>query len=332
MSAHALCLFGGGLDSRLAAGLITAQGVRVSCAHFETGFVKDERRAIVQSALEQGSGMALQVVDAARDYLDEVVLEPRFGYGAAMNPCIDCRIFMLRRAAEIADRMGCDFLVTGEVVGQRSMEQSRSALLRIEQEAGVEDRVLRPLSARLLPETEMEQRGSIDRGRLGKLQGRTRRGQLELARELGLPAEPTPSGGCCWLADRNFARRLRDELAHREGDRPDAEAVELLKRGRHFRLTWKVKVVIGRNEAESAWLAERAADRWVCQVADGRGALGIVVGDPDQAILADVAALAARYCRRREAAEVEVSLRRAADRTYLTVAPATPEQVERYRI
>jgi tRNA(Ile)-lysidine synthase TilS/MesJ len=332
MSVHALSLFGGGLDSRLAVALLSAQGVRVSCVHFDSGFVKEERRAVVRNDLERGSDQALHVVEVSREYLDEVLLEPRFGYGAAMNPCLDCRIFMLRRAAIVARQIGCDPLVTGEVVGQRSMEQSRSALLRIEKEAGVAGRVLRPLSARLLPEIDAARRGAIDRRRLGRLHGRSRRGQFELAHELGLPAEPTPSGGCCWLADRSFARRLRDELAHGAVGVPDAESIDLLKRGRHLRLAWDVKVVIGRDEAESTWLAEHAGDRWVCQVADRRGALGIVIGDPDHASLAEVAALAARYCRRREATQIDVSLRRGADQSSLTVAAATQQQVERWRI
>jgi hypothetical protein len=329
---QAMGLFSGGLDSRLAFALLSAQGLRLGCVHFRTGFVKDDRRAEVRRLQDDAGPAMLQVVDVARDYLREVVLNPRYGYGSAMNPCLDCRIFMLRRAGGLAREAGCDLLFTGDVVGQRSMEQSRGALLRIDREAEMEGRVLRPLSALLLPETAAERRGEVRRAGMRRLHGRTRRGQLDLARELGVSPEPTPSGGCCWLADRGFARRLRDLLAHRGEECPDSAAIALLSRGRHFRPAWNLKVILGRNEEESTWLAGRARGRWTCQVASGRGTLGILEGEPDDAGYTAAATLAARYSRERGERRVEVLFRRGEEHRRLEVAPAPQERIERWRV
>jgi hypothetical protein len=162
--------------------------------------------------------------------------------------------------------------------------------------------------------------------------GRSRRGQRELARELGLELRPTPSGGCCWLADRTFAARLRDHLAHDPDGGADPQSIELLKRGRHFRVAWNLKLVLGRDEEESEWLARQAGDQRCCQVADGKGALGLLEGTAADEELAAAAALAARYSRRREAERVDVAVWRGEERRLFSVAPAPRERVEEWRI
>ncbi len=322
---RALGLLSGGLDSTLAARMLSAMGVRVECVHFDTGFCREDY-------LAAKPGLEVHSVDVSKEYFQAVVLSPRFGCGAAMNPCLDCRIFMLRRADEIARSRGIELLFTGEIIGQNALTQSRSALLKIEGEAGLQGRLLRPLSALHLQATEAERRGDVDRTVLGRLEGHSRRAQLDMAAELGIERFPTPSGGCCWLARAEFGRRLRDHLAHGGDEVPGAEDIELLKRGRHFRIAWNLKVILGRNEAESSWLAARAGDRWSCQVADGRGSFGILQVGDGAAPFEHAAALAARYSSHRESSTVSVVLRRGQEARTVETAPAPAGAAEKWRI
>jgi hypothetical protein len=321
---RALALLSGGLDSVLAAAMLTDSGVRVESVRFDTGFGREDYIAAV--------GAEVRTVDVAEEYFERVVVAPRYGYGAAMNPCIDCRIFMLRRADEIARSRGIDLLITGEVIGQDAFAQCRSALVKIESEARLEGRLLRPLCALHMDETEIESRGGIDRMKLGRLHGRSRKGQYEMAERLGIESFPTPSGGCCWLARADFGRRLRDLLSHRGGARPRAGDVELLKRGRHFRVAWNLKVILGRDEDESIWLAARAAGGWSCQVADGRGSFGLIETVGEAAPLELAAGLAARYSSRRDSRMVEVVLRRGVESRTIEIPPAPADLLEKWRI
>ena len=333
----ALGLLSGGLDSTLAARVLQEQGVEVEGVHFSTGFCKvDHRRAlgrerdrqdpkrIRNEALRAGADLRapVEIVDVAEEYLRTVVLRPKHGYGAAMNPCIDCRIFMLRKAREMARERGADVVFTGEVIGQRPMSQHRAALDLIERESGPSGRLLRPLSARSMKPTDAETEGRIDRERLEAINGRSRREQLDLADRFGIREFPTPSGGCCFLADVNFARRFRDLLAHRDNSDIGADDILLLKIGRHFRLAPGLKLVVGRDEAESRWLESRSGGRWTCRVADKRGSLGLVEGEPDGDKRRVVAAVAARYSSHRAESVVEVVLSAAGNEIRVSVTPA----------
>jgi len=337
---RAIGLMSGGLDSTLAAGMLKEQGVDVEGIHFSTGFCKvDHRRALGRPedradpkrlrnhALAAGASLEIpvEIVDVAEEYLREVVLRPRHGYGSAMNPCIDCRIFMLKKASEIADERGADVIFTGEVIGQRPMSQHKVALRIVEEESGLPGSVLRPLSARHLAPTPAEREGRIDRERLGDVTGRSRTPQIEMARRMGVHDYPTPSGGCCYLADENFARRLRDLVEHLGRDRIRVEDIVLLKIGRHFRITEDLKLIVARHEAESRFLEQGAEGRWICQVADGRGAVVRIDGDPDDEQIGRVASLAARYSRQRAEERVEVLLRRGGEERLVTVRPADEE-------
>ena len=326
-----LCLFGGGLDSRLTRELLARAGASAEFVHFRTGFVKDARLSAVA---EEGaaSGAVVEVVDVARDYLDRVVRSPRFGYGTAMNPCLDCRIFMLRRAGEIARERGIDLLCTGEVVGQRGIDQSRQALARAEDEAGVAGRVVRPLSGGLLPPVLIERDDRSLSDEPLRLHGRSRRGQLELARRWGIDARPVPSGGCCKLADPVYAARLRDLLSHHGAEEVTEARLARLDRGRHFRLAWNLKVIAGRDEVESRWLSEQAQGEWICRAADGRGAFCVVEGSPEGDREVAVASVAARYAGSRGGVPVEIELRCGDQRRCALVAPAADEDLARWRI
>jgi tRNA U34 2-thiouridine synthase MnmA/TrmU len=325
MTMRALGLLSGGLDSALAARILGDMGVQVECVRFETGFCREDYSGPV-------AGLDPEVVDVAEEYFERVVVEPKYGYGASMNPCIDCRIFMLRRADDIARSRGIELLFSGEIIGQSALTQSRAALLRTEREAGVTGQLLRPLCALHLDATASELRGEIDRSRLGRMQGRSRRAQYAMAVGLGIESYPTPSGGCCWLARADFGRRLRDQLSHRRGGALRVDDIELLKRGRHFRLAWNLKAILGRNEEESRWLADRAGGRWSCQVADGRGSFGLLEVTGEDAPFERAAALAARYSGHRASNRVEILLQLGGDAKRIAASPATAEAVEKWRI
>jgi len=303
-----LLLFGGGLDSRLAQATLAREGHAVEPLHLDTGFVHAARlRAVAADGIER--------LDVARDYLRQVVLAPRHGRGAGLNACRDCRRFLLERADAVARSRGIDRLATGDVVGQRALDQSRAALARADREAGVEGRVARPLSEAPLG-----------------LRGQGRRGQLALAERLGLAASPSTGGGCCLLADRGFARRLRDLVEHREPTTIERSDLERLRFGRHYRLDWAGKLVVGRDEAECAWLAAHARDDWVCRAASGRGALALLDADPEGERATLAASIVAHHGPARGTGTVAVELRRGADARVLEARPAVAADLRAWRV
>jgi tRNA-specific 2-thiouridylase len=188
-----------------------------------------------------------------QQYLD-LVSNPPSGYGSQMNPCLDCRILMLQKAKDLAGEVGAECLVTGEVLNQRPFSQTKHALNSIEKRAGLKGKILRPLSAKLLKETEAEQKGIIDREQLYSIQGRRRLPQMDLAKQWGIKDYPCPSGGCL-LTDPCFADRLKDHLEHNEI--LTLNDVMLLRLGRHFRING-AKIIVGRNERENNKLLVQA--------------------------------------------------------------------------
>ena len=340
----ALGLISGGLDSTLAARVLMEQGIEVHGFNYATGFCSnDQRRAVGRpgealnrlrnEALRTGAelGIEVEIVPVEKEYF-QVVTHPKFGHGANMNPCIDCRIFMLKKAKEQMDALGAHFVFTGEVLGQRPMSQHLSALKAIEREAGLEGLLLRPLSAQHLPETIPEQRGWVDRERLLAISGRSRRGQIALAETFGIDEFPQPSGGCCSLTDETFSRRLRDVLAHQVPFEPGTEDSVLLKVGRHFRISHQVKVVVGRDEAENAFLARHLEGRWWFEVPNAGSPLVLVQGDPDPDLRRFIAGLTARYSSRKGETEVEVVATRGENRENLRVPPLADKDLDAHRI
>jgi tRNA-specific 2-thiouridylase len=340
----AIGLISGGLDSALAAGLLKDLGVQVKGLYFSTGFCKvDHRRAINDPreaverlrnpALRTGAllGFPVEMVDVAEAYL-EVVRHPRYGYGANVNPCIDCRIFMLHKARAVMEQEGADLVFTGEVLGQRPMSQYKKALRLVEKNAGLRGRLLRPLSAHFMDPTIPELEGRLDRQRLLSIQGRSRRPQIELAKQLGLDEYTQPSGGCCYLADPNYARRFRDLVAH-AGHRPiTGEDTTLLKVGRHFRLNPALKMVAGRNEGENIFLERFARDCWTLSPAERGGSFALGLGEPDEGQVRLMASIVARYSQDREAETVAVEVARDSQRRLLHVAPASQESFQEFML
>ncbi len=330
----ALALLSGGLDSSIALSLIKSQGIEVEAVNFHTGFcLTDAHRALGRTANKNGTPyrnealragaheqIPVRVVDVSKDYLP-VVTKPRYGYGQAMNPCVDCRIFMLTRARKIMEEIGAKFVFTGEVLGQRPMTQHLRAMQLIEEQSGLPGLILRPLSARLLPETTPEKMGWVDREKLLALTGRGRRLQMLLAEQLKIGEYPQPAGGCCSLVDPNFARRLRDLYDHRDPESIQPEEYVMLKVGRHIRITAQVKIIVGRNESENRFLEMWRAQRWILTTPDHPGPTTLVDGEPTDEDLAEIARHAARYCDGKHAPEVTVLARRGEESRTLRVVP-----------
>ncbi|MBM3253148.1 MAG: hypothetical protein FJZ16_02705 [Candidatus Omnitrophica bacterium] len=262
MKARAIALLSGGLDSTLACYLIKKQNIELEAVNFVTIFCtctsKDSSCLASQRAADQ-LGIKLKVFNISEEYL-EVIREPKYGYGKNMNPCIDCRIFMFKKAKRYMEESEADFVITGEVLGERPMSQHMRAMRIVEKEAGLQGLILRPLSAKFFPKTEPEKKGIIDRERLLKFCGRSRKPQIKLANEIGIKEYPC-SGGGCLLTDFNFSVKLKDLLTHGIFD---FENARLLKIGRHFRLSKNTKLVIGRNEEENKILATFLGNGDIC--------------------------------------------------------------------
>lgn len=240
----ALVLLSGGLDSTLVTKIMIDQKVDVIAAHFSTPFCQCDKCAV--NRIGTLYNIPIHHCPMGQEFLD-IVAQPPHGYGSQMNPCIDCRILMFRKAWSIAQDLGAESLVTGEVVGQRPFSQRRAIIDHIEREANVTGRVLRPLSAQYFPETILEQTGHINRHQLLALSGRQRQPQIHLAEQLGISDYPCPSGGCL-LTEPAFARRLRDYLSH--NTRITVKDIAYLKLGRHFRVA-STKIIVGRNQEEN---------------------------------------------------------------------------------
>lgn len=281
---RAVALLSGGLDSALAVKLVQREGVEVVGLHLSAPTAcRADARAVADDL-----GIALEVRAKGEEFL-RLLRAPRHGYGRHMNPCLDCRAFMFRRADAYLRELGGDFLVTGEVLGQRPMSQTRAAIERIERDSGLERRVLRPLSARLLPPTLAEARGWVRREAMLAISGRGRHEQLALAERLGVRRFESPGGGCL-LTDAAFSARLRDYFDHVSAPDMRLDDVELLAIGRHVRVADDLKLVVGRREAENRRLAAFvSAERWLLEPADFRGPSVLVCGNRSAAALAHAA-------------------------------------------
>ena len=247
----AIALISGGLDSLLAANLIKNQGVRVVGLHYKIPFCKTNLKESFPDI-----GIPLVEFDLTAEFL-ALLVKPRYGFGSHMNPCIDCKILMLKKTKELLERFEAKFIITGEVLGQRPMSQNKQSLEAIKRDSGLEDLLLRPLSAQFFPPTLAEREGWVDRKKLLGFNGRQRRPQMELAKAMGIQKYATPAGGCL-LTDPCFSQRLKELMSHGELNAPN---LELLKVGRHFRVADKAKLVVGRNEKENSRIVELSGPR-----------------------------------------------------------------------
>jgi tRNA U34 2-thiouridine synthase MnmA/TrmU len=250
-SIKAVGLLSGGLDSTLAVKLMLDQGIDVNVLNFVTPFCTCTRKGCRHEASRVAElfGIPVKIISGGKEYI-EMIKNPKYGYGRNMNPCIDCRILMFKKAKKYMSDIGASFIFTGEVLGQRPMSQHKKAMKTIEEESGLENLILRPLSAKLLEPTIPEDENWINREKLLSIQGRRRLPQMELADKLGIRDYPCPAGGCR-LTDPQFAKRIKESFKHGEDT---IKEIQLLKYGRHFRLESGAKVVIGRNEEENKTL------------------------------------------------------------------------------
>jgi tRNA-specific 2-thiouridylase len=334
MQRKALALLSGGLDSTLAVKVMLEQGIAVEALNFTSPFCtctgKNAGCKSEAVRVAEEFNIPIKVMNKGLDYL-EVVRSPKHGYGKGMNPCIDCRIFLLRKAKEYMATSGADFVITGEVLGQRPMSQRRDTLNLIERESGLAGLLLRPLSAHHFNPTIPEQEGWVDRSRLLAIQGRSRKEQMQLAEELDVTNYPCPAGGCL-LTELSFVSKIRDVFDH--CDTLNLRDFRLLKIGRHFRIGRRTKVIIGRNEAENQLLENAVQDgeaalRW----ADGSSPLGIVTGIIDADILQTAAGIMLRYTKADKGRECAVLARIEGRDLNLKVANSySDDQIEAVRI
>lgn len=293
---HAIALYSGGLDSNLAVLLMLRQNIRVTALYFVHDFGgqpdPDDPSDANPYRLAEKFGFELEVIHLGKKFID-IVVNPRHGRGGHMNPCVDCKILMLRLAKAYMEKVGADFIVTGEVQGQRPFSQLKHQMELVRRKSEIGDKLLRPLCARLLPPTEPERTGLVNRERLLDIQGRNRKRQMTLAEEFGLDDYPTPAGGCL-LTDEGYSNRLKDLLAHCEAFTPND--IRLLKYGRHFRLDDRTRAIVGRNEKENIALSRLIQpEHLVFDAVEAGSPLTLLVGDDNEANIKTAALLTARY-------------------------------------
>lgn len=335
---RAVALLSGGLDSLLAARTIALQGVELTAITFATDFGCGNGASGGCGTDTRGLdlGFDIKFCHLGEAYID-LVRRPRFGYGKQLNPCIDCRQLMLTEAWEYARAIDAGWLVTGEVLAQRPMSQKRAVMTDVDRRLGLTGRVLRPLSALLLPPTLPERASVVDRARLHRFHGRNRKPQLALARRLGIADYPTPGGGCL-LTNADYAARVRDLFHFAPADRnPTPTEVRALRWGRSFRLSPTLKFVVGRSAADNAALAGLARPiDWLLEPRDTGAPTALVLGDAGDdlvAALTGIAEVAASYARGPAGAAVAFAVRGPAGPTRLEVAkPASRERFEALRV
>ncbi len=337
----AVALISGGLDSMLAARVIMDQGVHVEGINFFTGFCveghthairrKDRARPKRNNALwvAEQLGMRLHIVDIVEEYKD-VVLNPAHGYGAHLNPCLDCKIFMVNKALEWMEEHGFDFIITGEVIGQRPKSQRKDTMPVVARESGADDRLLRPLCARNLEPTRPELEGWVDRQALFNFTGRSRKPQMDLARQRGIDDYAQPAGGCCFLTDEHYAVKLKDLWASRRARNYDLDDIMLLKVGRHLRPRPAFKLIVAREEGENNFLRGYRKRFVHMEPVSHPGPLVLVDGEPGEQDIRLAARITGRFSQGRSAAMVTVQVTdRDGGRRTLEVPPLDAGDVPR---
>ncbi|MSN24346.1 MAG: hypothetical protein GJV46_00610 [Geobacter sp.] len=334
MKRKAIALLSGGLDSTLAVKMMLDMDIDVEALNFTSPFCnctgKNSGCKSEAVRVAQEFNIPIKVVHKGLDYL-EIVRNPSHGYGKGVNPCVDCRIYLLRKAKEYMLETGADFIITGEVLGQRPMSQRRDTLRVIERESGLEGLLLRPLSAQHFEPTIPEREGWVDREKLMAIKGRSRKELFELADDLDVKNYPCPAGGCL-LTELSFVPKIKDLFDHCE--ELDLRDFRLLKVGRHLRIGDQSKVIIGRNEAdnnllETSKLPTEAALTWL----DGNTPVGVITGAQSDELNSLAAKILLRYTRAEANATCRMELRVGGETRQLTVInEMTEADVEKYLV
>ncbi|MDX1440907.1 MAG: tRNA (5-methylaminomethyl-2-thiouridylate)-methyltransferase [Nitrosopumilaceae archaeon] len=324
-----VALLSGGLDSQLAVRMMQEQGFDVSAVAIKTPFCDfDCGRGCGFEIRERADDLNvnLKTVYLGDEYI-EMLKHPKHGMGAGFNPCVDCRTMMFNAAKKHMEEIGAEFIISGEVLGQRPMSQHAPALRTIEKDSGLEGKILRPLSGGLLPETDAEKEGLIKRENLGMIKGRTRRGQLDMAKKYGIENPPNAGGGCL-LTDPAFGLRAKDLFEHTET--PTINDIDLLKIGRHFRLDNKTKLVVGRNKDENEMIKSIALSGDVLlEARDYMGPVSILRGENADKHFEFAASVTLRYSDAPKEKESTVLTNREKE---CVVVPANEESYLKFRI
>ena len=329
MTMKAIAIISGGLDSSLAIKAIQNQGIEAIAAHFLIPFVMHDENSVYSSAaakFAQRLNAKFRLIVLGDEYL-EILFDPEHGYGKNLNPCIDCKILMLKHAKKIMQEEGASFVVTGEVLGQRPMSQHKQALATIARKSGLDGLLVRPLSAKLLPQTIPQEKGWLKEELLFDFEGRGRKRQIELAKQWGIEEYPWPGGGCL-LTEAHFCSRLRDLMEHNQCT---LQNIALLKVGRHFRLSPSFKLIVGRNEKDNSTLIALSQKDDICfEPAGLPGPTGIGKGCVDENIKKISAQIIARYTEPNQ--EVKVSVRLPAQDKYETFIAKAIDDSESRRL
>lgn len=335
----AAALISGGLDSMLAAKVIMDQGIHVEGINFFTGFCVEGHTHAIRKQ-DQGKqkrnnalwvaeqlGIKLHIIEVIEEYKD-VLLNPKHGYGAHMNPCLDCKSFMVKKALQWIREHDFDFIITGEVVGQRPMSQRKDTMPVVARESGAEDLLLRPLCARNLPKTRPEQEGWVDRDKLHGFSGRSRKPQIALAEHFGLTDYAQPAGGCCFLTDESYAKKLADLWQARHSRDYELDDIMLLKVGRHIRPAEHYKLILGREEGENRFLEGYRRQFTHMQAMDVNGPLVMIDGEASDEELELAARITARYGKGRNNPLVRIRITpRDGEPRELDVEPIRPQDI-----
>lgn len=332
----AIALISGGLDSMLAAKTILEQGIHVEGINFYTGFcveghthaIRQRERPKRNNALwvAEQLGIPLHIIDVIEEY-KSVVLNPKHGYGANLNPCLDCKGFMVKKAYEWMQENHFDFIITGEVIGQRPMSQRRDTMPVVAKESGAGDRLLRPLCAKLLPPTLPEREIWVDREKLFDFNGRSRKPQMRLAENYGISDYAQPAGGCCFLTNQSYSAKLLDLWEHRQKRDYELDDIMLLKVGRHIRPTANFKLIIGREEGENNFLEGYRHHFIHFRVLSHFGPLALLDGFAGHDDLQLAAQIVARFSQGRDAETVTIEINTSAGSKTLDVTPLPPSSL-----
>ncbi len=328
--AKALALLSGGLDSTLAIRVIQEQGIEVIALNFVTVFCRCTSQGsckLEAVKVSEKLGVPIKVINTTERFL-ELVKKPKFGYGKNMNPCIDCRINIFRVAGDYMREIGADFIITGEVLGQRPMSQRKEAMKIIDQEADLVGLVLRPLCAKHMEPTIPEKTGLVDRDKLLQIRGRSRKNQIQLADVFQIKDYPCSAGGCL-LTDPEFANRMRDLVNTCDANVND---VNLLKVGRHFRIDNNTKAIVGRNEEDNERINTlcREGDLLLSLV-DMKGPFTLMRGELTEEKILTAARITARYGKSQLLPSVKVSVKKINDdpsARMVEVAPMSQEEAD----
>ena len=314
----ALAVFSGGLDSMLAAAWVRSLGIAVQAVFFESPFFTSARAQRSARALD----LPFKVYPITTSLL-EILKNPKHGFGGNMNPCIDCHALMIRRAGELLTVEEADFIITGEVLGQRPMSQNKQALAVVAAESGFAERILRPLSAKLLPPTLPEEKGWIKKEDLLDIQGRSRKPQMALAQKMGIKDYPAPAGGCL-LTDPIFALRLRDLFSSKSDF--ELQEIELLKSGRHFRLGPVTKLIVGRNKADNLAIEALAGSPdLLFKTVSVPGPTALMTGTATPAMEETAARITAAYSDLQAGQETDIRLIRSGDEQSIPIIACAKE-------